>query len=685
MSRKAKIGLGLSFGLAVVSVFTIGLLKISAMHGENGDATVGCNYVQRAVRATPGQDIYRTVSVIAYHDYNTDWPGMEAIDSWLKGWEITANCMLDESNLLSYNNIRADRVWFGFGADDGSGFLPTGPTGSGYPCALGAAPDYPGVDYCAGLGRRYSVKQDDGAYIALPDAGRILHCRGYGDIYPGCGPSVYDRGVGTGVGGNCGACNPAYPVSSNAYLGSGFATYPLEDMTSYFGLNAQGRLQDTPISFKVRNTWQGGYRAEAVFTLRYPNTPPQLSCGALTTNPQNPGVGQSFSLRARFSNGSSGEVSNATHPMTITIPPGITPTGSANVNYSPSPLTSSSSGGGVAESVRSGLVATTTGRYTVNWSVSGSNASISCSGEVEIADSPYFRVYGGDVFVGSGFRDQTNTCTPNPDAAILARNRGSATYGGSATQIAAYALRPIEGFATASLRGSPPTRPIGLTFANQPATGYGGNWSSDNVRHCIPDYFAQHTNLAAYQTGATDGAYHSVGNTTLGGRTLNTGDKLSIYVSGDVHITGNITYNQTGSPSAINDIPYFQLVAQGNIYIHPSVTQIDGVLIAQPDPDNANTGTLYTCSNGFTPANRSLVSGSCNDNSLAIYGAVVARQLKFLRSTGSLHTAASNEPHTSANIAERIIFTPEVWLSNPAITQPPREPYEAFTTLPPVL
>jgi hypothetical protein len=37
------------------------------------------------------------------------------------------------------------------------------------------------------------------------------------------------------------------------------------------------------------------------------------------------------------------------------------------------------------------------------------------------------------------------------------------------------------------------------------------------------------------------------------------------------------------------------------------------------------------------------------------------------------------------SIAETIIYTPAVWLANPPVLPPFHEPYEAFTSLPPIL
>jgi len=158
-----------------------------------------------------------------------------------------------------------------------------------------------------------------------------------------------------------------------------------------------------------------------------------------------------------------------------------------------------------------------------------------------------------------------------------------------------------------------------------------------------------------------------------------------VFVDGDVYITGNITY--TGSWS-YNNIPLFQIVARGNIYIDRSVTQLDGVYIAQPWADLSH-GYVYTCTTGA--AAPTLAAGafynSCT-TPLKVNGSLVTRSLQLLRTSNSLHDASSAQNRSNTKAAEIFNYGPGFWITQPDLTTTNGgevDNYDAITSLPPVL
>lgn len=329
-------------------------------------------------------------------------------------------------------------------------------------------------------------------------------------------------------------------------------------------------------------------------------------------------------------------------------------------------------------------------------SSSGSRSFSDCS--EQIVDKPYVRVFGGDVIAGT---TAFNSCVHGPGQ-INTWNRGSkpanafygnSLYGGSGTQLAAYASGAIDQFVSAATRGSNPVVPRGLTFANNTAATYGGNWATGNIP-CQTDYYATGAPAGATDPGGSlglngaNGIYRHSGNMTIGGSSnsnnIPPNRKIVVYVDGDLAITGDIRF--VGMYSGIDRVTSVRIIVRGNIYIAPNVQYIDGILIAQPN--GGTGGTIVTCSNGSyglpTVAQVNGGAPSCR-NRLEVFGALIAREVRFLRSQGSIRNSNNGHNYNNSTIAESIIFTPEVWLADPAYKPPYREPYEAFTSLPPIL
>lgn len=333
--------------------------------------------------------------------------------------------------------------------------------------------------------------------------------------------------------------------------------------------------------------------------------------------------------------------------------------------------------------------ATRVGYYYITWTYAGSGPSGGgppCRSATSLLSfHPYFSVLGGDISVGPGFG---TSCSANTLAVIKGWNLGSAyRYAGAGANLAAFALGRITGFATA--QGSPGA-PSQLAFANTTANGgtptstYGGLWGASNS--CVPDY----AGLASTQkitSGTPDyntpgnRIYTLSGNQTLGAITVGQGAHITLVVTGDVYISQPITYGAYGG--SVDNIPEFSLLVKGSIYIGGNVGELHGFYDAQPVGSGSLTGGgLYTCATGLGAATSNY--NTCN-RQLLFYGAVSARKIYLERSYGTL----SDGPLDGAPVdaAEKIIFTPEFWLT---ASQSPTngtglDDWLATASLPPVL
>jgi hypothetical protein len=121
---------------------------------------------------------------------------------------------------------------------------------------------------------------------------------------------------------------------------------------------------------------------------------------------------------------------------------------------------------------------------------------------------------------------------------------------------------------------------------------------------------------------------------------------------------------------------------------------------AGPDtngPDTITRGNVYTCTSGFNsfyPGGS--LSGSCS-NQLAINGSLIAQNIFWLRTLGTLSaSSASERPDFSDGLggtsaAEVINYSPEMYLGPSPLKQPADGPgynsvgaYDSITTMPPV-
>ncbi len=302
---------------------------------------------------------------------------------------------------------------------------------------------------------------------------------------------------------------------------------------------------------------------------------------------------------------------------------------------------------------------------------------------VRVASKPYMKVYGGDVSVGAGFETAPDTCGTTANAGAVGWSRPG-TFTGAGSQYAAMALGLVSGFATAQGGGNAPT-PSGLSFANtsvnHSAGNFGGSFGSST---CIKDFWSRKpaTTLPLASLSQGVGTYSATGDVTFAGGNVDPSTRWTIFIDGNLYITGDINF--IGSWNA-STVPSLQVIVRGNIYIRgATVNRLDGVYIAQPA--GVNTGTIYTCANGFAPISFSAASyfNDCN-RKLTVNGMFMAKNVEFLRTRGSLNGSSSGELSSSSNGGEVFNFSPVFWMVQPQVGSGRVDNYDAITSLPPVL
>jgi hypothetical protein len=339
-----------------------------------------------------------------------------------------------------------------------------------------------------------------------------------------------------------------------------------------------------------------------------------------------------------------------------------------------------------------------------------------------LQNQPYAHFFGADVATGGQFDNSGNQCLGGSggDGRLEAFVRGSgALTRGSGSQLATLLFNnsSLSQFDSATLRTGVSTASAGLTFANR-----GGIGGLKQVGQCVPNYLATNPHDSSHSalSGSTalddlSGAYDASSDLTITASTVRS--NTAIYSNDDIYITGDINYlNSNGGWSYdtsdhSSNVPSLYLITSGNIYIGPNVSSIDAVLVAQG-------GTIYTCAGGFTKLAPNELFNECATQPLTINGALIARNIELYRTRSSLRDSAQGEypdhlnPTTSqcdtgdngqptpSNplrsggaliqydcAAEIILFSPEIYLSRPALSGSSNGPikYDYITSLSPVL
>lgn len=321
----------------------------------------------------------------------------------------------------------------------------------------------------------------------------------------------------------------------------------------------------------------------------------------------------------------------------------------------------------------------------------------------------YFKVFSGDVFSGGWFDSGANSCStsdPNYKAASISNRYpgGILTFStssrqGASTSLAAFAMGLIEGqsspqygFFTASSGNNL------LTFSNtnSDSGSWGGVFAGETPQmHCIPDYYTTKQNnpsnlgtaTAVDLSTLTSRQYivTPVGasvNLAAASTTIAANKQITLFVNGNAYIGSDIKY---ATDYNADNIPKLTIVAKGNIYIGPSVSQIDGLYIAQPTTGTQN-GNIWTCHDATTTnPDGNWIAGNCGSK-LTINGAMIAKQAVFVRTKGDLASAPANENSDSANIAEAINYIPSMVLGGPFFNPPASQnlTIDSIISLPPV-
>ena len=323
----------------------------------------------------------------------------------------------------------------------------------------------------------------------------------------------------------------------------------------------------------------------------------------------------------------------------------------------------------------------------------------SASAPVNFTGRPYVKVYGGDTRVGGGVGASESTCATNTAAQIRTFARtGTPTYTGAGTQYAAFATGVIEQFVSGQYNnnglGLNPAPNVGsmpkaLSFANNSAAStYGGNFADVNSGGTPP--------CMAVVDKLPSGTQNEVGPITIDGLRMTGGSSGATtvrYITGNVYISDDIVYEDAGDGwASIGDMPIFQLVVKGNIYIAPNVTQLDGFYSAIPDEGNVG-GNIYTC--GFSDFTVPAVAFTDCSTQLVVNGGFAAKKIYFLRDCGTTKQAAQNEAKVYSgdtdnqqcgvgnHAAEVFNYTPEQWLKG--VFGKSSSKYDSISSMPPVL
>lgn len=312
-----------------------------------------------------------------------------------------------------------------------------------------------------------------------------------------------------------------------------------------------------------------------------------------------------------------------------------------------------------------------------------------------LVNEPYVKVFGNDVIAGGGFSGSPlATCT---NASVI-KGYYNGSMSGSSVQFAAQSIGPITGFLSSVLRSSSPVPPVGLSFGNTPSPGnLGGS-------HCIADYYSTLPAGApnpgsSFDLNGMNGAYSAPSNVTITGNNIPAGKRIVVYVAGNVIINGDIKFQSPDTAwSSVDRIASLYIIAKGNIYIDPAVTNLDGVYVAQ---GSGATGDIYTCANGTTPVPVTSILNNCNAQ-LIIRGAFVADETHLLRGYSSMRYGNRleysldplNPPRNcgpsnkSVCGAEVFYFSPDMYLAEPVmepINHANTGKYDNITSLPPIL
>jgi len=290
---------------------------------------------------------------------------------------------------------------------------------------------------------------------------------------------------------------------------------------------------------------------------------------------------------------------------------------------------------------------------------------------------PYFQVKAGDVVAGS--TRQLQGCSKSANISGYSADTTS-----SGSEYAAIATGTISNFVSGQGLYSSLTNP--LTFANfnnfgTNSSNYGGNFGT---APCLTNYFhppSSSRGSNTYTITSTGPSYYSI---PTNATKIKPGQHYTYYVNGNVTISHNIVF-QTSSITNPAQIPSFNLIVNGNIYIDSSVTQLDGLYQALGTGINGN---IYDCNTGtgssviVTP-----VYPECS-HQLTVNGSMMAQNTFHLD-----RTTIPPYPQPNGPPAEIFNLSPLMWFDQvtnnssgtPAFNENNNQlQYASLTSLPPI-
>ncbi|MBX4197090.1 hypothetical protein KW801_00855 [Candidatus Saccharibacteria bacterium] len=314
-------------------------------------------------------------------------------------------------------------------------------------------------------------------------------------------------------------------------------------------------------------------------------------------------------------------------------------------------------------------------------------------GEVTPASRSYFEVRAGDLSTGGGFgRASDSQCSTSAPGYISPATTGYdyaggiRAYGipnqsrGSEAEFGALSL----GLTLGSLGG-----PIGffsghgelMSNSGAPNAPNGGNLGGylnpggTSAAHCVNDFFTKtrlpNTTPTGFSGGSVsglNGQYEANGDITINASNIAPGQRLTLYVTGNVTIDGNINYAAQWDPTTRTNVPYFALIVKGNITLTSGVGRLEGLYVAQPNkPTN---GIFSTCLDFCA-------------NQLIVNGAVIAQQVSLTRAHGTVGPLDADVNGLTQQPAEIFNYVPSMVIGLPFFNQN-YNALESLFSLPPV-
>ena len=285
---------------------------------------------------------------------------------------------------------------------------------------------------------------------------------------------------------------------------------------------------------------------------------------------------------------------------------------------------------------------------------------------VKIGKRPQVQLNGADSYANQGF---TGSSFSN---ITLNHLRGSYSQYGLLT-----GNGKVSNFGSAGYTFSDPTgksKACSLAWANSgSATGScngSSGLSAGRLTHTFynalkaTDTASYPGNLGSIPEGTH---YYTASNLSISG-SLGANRRVTIYVNGDVTITGNITAyggseanDNTTQFANLTDIPSLTIVATGDISVNGNVTRIDANLIS-------TGGKFISCAGSESSGTRTelgIGSTKCS-NKLKINGAVASKGSPILhRIFGAGNTIGVNQWDNNMNstTSEWFNYTPNTWLT----------------------